>query len=173
MSGSVDRSPRAQWPPRARQESGRGPAKANNAQHLVAAALGRDPGPSLEDAQSAHADAEASLAEARATLDVLDASKEDAEKELDWAKRMLADAIRGVIRSERATRDLLARFAAARRELMGLRQALELLSGKNALPDDARLWRCDPDDRDRSPATVARTSAITALERDADAALPE
>ena len=96
--------------------------------------------------------ARAELTEAEDTLESTIAAEtglqrqhKAAEQSLMFAKMTLNSRISDAVRVDPATAKLLMDFESSRREMVRLRRAIEVLDGKSALPDEARLWAADRD----------------------------
>lgn len=136
------------------------------------AALVRERRAAVRSAKEACNAADESYADAKATEDVIAQQHALAERELTAARHALADRIAAVVRADPATRKLVTNFEQARRSLMDLHLAMQAVSSKNALPDDARFWDSERGDRPMESAAADQMKAwFAALERDADATL--
>jgi hypothetical protein len=96
-----------------------------------------------------------------------------ADSALETARYVLKGKIADAVKSSPGVMKLLFDYETAQKSLAGMRRVLQLISGKNGLPDSARHWYAER----HWPVDMALEqkwrAAIDALESDAHAALPE
>jgi hypothetical protein len=80
--------------------------------------------------------------------------------------------VRAAVEADPATRTLVAAAAAAGKRSIDLERAVEVVERMEAVPDDLKNWRSEHDWPELALATKWE-GAVTALHRDADAALPD
>lgn len=145
--------------------------KAAAAAHATAKALGTAGAapPSLKDARAQLTDAEDALAVAAGALTDLAKQHEEAQRALSWSRP--DDAIAAVVRADPATQKLIEGYERARQQYADLRQAVELVAG--FLPYGEQLALLS-ERLDNTPGGTRSEweRALTALQENADAALP-
>jgi hypothetical protein len=125
--------------------------------------------PGVEEAEQSLSAARASLERAIRMREALDAQQRAAEADVENNKRSVRIAISGVVAAEGAANAVLAQYLEARREVARLHEILSYLSSRDCLPP---YW----DSVRQLPPTGAEApwrAALTELETDADAPLPE
>ncbi len=101
--------------------------------------------------------------------EALDEQARAAQSALDDAQRSVRIAVSRVVQAESGANTVLARYVEARREVARLHEVLSFLSSRNCLPPYWDSVRQLP----LTQADVPWRAALTELETDADALLPE
>jgi hypothetical protein len=130
------------------------------------------------DAPISTKQAQAELQLAQDELEALRSAREPLKQELSACEQDVRHAewklrarIGEAVAADNATLALLDRFAAAAREFLGTRKALEMLSSREALPEGTRWLQHAYEDVGDAIFNEWH-AALTALESDADARLP-
>jgi hypothetical protein len=116
------------------------------------------------------------IAASRLALAELDAQHETLTRDLDWATRKVKDRAADVVKAHADFDELVAKFHAAWREFISLRETLAFLGDRNwgLLPE--KHWWCTSDSRTRDwdiPGPRPWKAAMEALLTDPDALLPQ
>jgi hypothetical protein len=136
----------------------------------------------VKAARAAAHDAEDALEAAEEALQALTAQLKDAQSSEALASLRVTEAVRNVVRADPAVEKLIEDFSSTLTQLVNLRLALDAVASLDALPEERRFCRHVPhfltthvtDDRQCQSCQGGERwgAALRALERDADAPLP-
>jgi hypothetical protein len=143
-------------------------------QYVAARLLGEahdDGALSVKDAREALQLAQDELETLRSAREPLGKELAECEQDVRHADWKLRERIGDAVAADNATLALLNRFAAAAREFLGCRKALEMLSSREALPEGTRWLQHAYEDVGDAIFNEWQI-ALAALETNADAPLP-
>ncbi len=147
-------------------------AKANAARHLTDTAMGTAGNAPLtvKDARAKVQDAEDALEAAICAQSALVEQQKAAESDLQYARMALDYRVRDVVKAEANAGALVSDYVALHRDLVNRRRVLEFLNLRDTIPKGLS-WQGEGNWPDL-PGAAPWRNAVTALESDPDAPLP-